>query len=193
MKVQNSLAELRSARGLSAADLASRIDVSRQTVYAIESGDYAPNTSVALKLAQALCVTVEEIFHLEAETALPQREEAELLEGGRAGLTGRPVCLGRVDGHLIATFPEPTAWSLPRADGMITGPTRKGRQPSKVYVELCGPAQDYDKRLLMSGCDPAISVLARHLGHQGVDLIAAHGNSTRSLELLQKGNVHVAC
>lgn len=192
MKIHNNLAQLRSARGLSAVELAAKIDVSRQTVYAIESGDYAPNTSVALKLAQALGVSVEEIFHLEVQAALPQREEAELVEESRAALPGRPVCLGRIDGRLIATFPEPSTWSLPLADGTITGTAGKVSRQSKITVELFAPAQEYEKRLLMAGCDPGISVLARHLGLQGVNLVAAHGNSTKALELLHKGSVHVA-
>ena len=79
MKVHNRLAELRTARGLSAVEVAAMIDVSRQTVYAIESGDYAPNTAVALKLAQALGVTVEELFQLEARTNLRIEERAEPL------------------------------------------------------------------------------------------------------------------
>jgi len=58
MKVHNRLAELRTARGLSAVALATTIGVGRQTVYAIESGDYAPNTAVALKLAQASIAVV---------------------------------------------------------------------------------------------------------------------------------------
>jgi putative transcriptional regulator len=84
MKVQNRLAELRAARGLSAAELATAIDVSRQTVYAMESGVYTPNTTVALKLARTLRVTVEEVFQLDAQAASPLMDQAELLDEGHA-------------------------------------------------------------------------------------------------------------
>lgn len=66
LKVHNWLADLRNRLGLSAAGLASTIDVSRQTIYAMESGDYATNTSVALRLAQTLGMAVEKLFQLEA-------------------------------------------------------------------------------------------------------------------------------
>lgn len=192
MKVRNRLAELRAARALSAAELAAKIDVSRQTVYAIESGDYAPNTAVALKLARALDVAVEEIFQLDAKPELPQKEQAELLEDGHAIARGMPVRLCRVDGRLIATAPEEGACSLPLADGRIAGSSDRQASRTKTDVELFTSAPDLEKRLLMAGCDPGISVLSRHLQQQGFDLVVAHRNSTKSLELLRQGSIHVA-
>ena len=47
---------------LTQADLAAQIDVSRQTVISIEGGDYAPSVYLALKLAEVLETTVEELF-----------------------------------------------------------------------------------------------------------------------------------
>ena len=58
-EVKTNLAELRAKRGLGAAQLAAKVGVSRQTVYAIEAGTYVPNTAVSLKLARALETTVE--------------------------------------------------------------------------------------------------------------------------------------
>ena len=49
-----------------------------------------------------------------------------------------------------------------------------------------------DNRLLIAGCDPGISVLARHIQSTGVELILAQSNSTQSLALLKSGSVHVA-
>jgi DNA-binding XRE family transcriptional regulator len=45
------------------------VNVSRQTIYAIESGTYVPNTEVALHLARELEVTVDELFSLRAVSA----------------------------------------------------------------------------------------------------------------------------
>ena len=53
-KVENRLAEIRKGRGIGASDLARRVNVSRQTIYAIEIGTYVPNTQVALHLAREL-------------------------------------------------------------------------------------------------------------------------------------------
>ena len=192
MKVQNRLGELRAARGLSAAELASKIDVSRQAIYAIESGDYAPNTAVALKLAQALGVAVEELFQLEGRKDSRIAEQAELLDEGPAAMLGKPVCLCRVDGRLIATFPEAATWSLPLADAMIAGAITNSTGKANTPVEVFVQAQDFDKRLLMAGCDPGISILGRHLGQQGVNLVVAHRNSTKALDLLHRGSIHVA-
>jgi molybdate-binding protein len=45
---------------------------------------------------------------------------------------------------------------------------------------------------MLAGCDPGISVLARHAQRSGVELVLAHGNSSQALELLKQGLVHVA-
>src|SRR3984957_9807261 len=73
--------ETRQARGLGATELARRAGVSRQTIYAIESGDFIPNTSVALQLARVLEVSVEDLFSVPAETSepSPNNVNAELL------------------------------------------------------------------------------------------------------------------
>lgn len=192
MKAQNRLAALRAARGLSAAELAAAVEVSRQTVYAIESGDYTPNTTVALKLARSLGVTVEEVFQLETQAASPIVDQAEFLDDGHAAAPGMPVSLCRVDDRLVATFAEPGTWSLPQADAVIAPAAVRTARTSKTAVELFAPARDFDKRLLMAGCDPGISILARHLGQQGVNMIVAHRNSTKALALLRDGRIHVA-
>ena len=44
------------------ADLAKAIEVSRQTVVSIEGGDYSPSVHLALRLAQVLETTVEDLF-----------------------------------------------------------------------------------------------------------------------------------
>ena len=52
----------RRAAGLTQQDLAVAVQVSRQTVIAMETGDYAPSVYLALKVAQRLGVTVEELW-----------------------------------------------------------------------------------------------------------------------------------
>lgn len=56
------LKELRAARGMTQADLAARLDVSRQTVIAIESGRYDPSLPLAFAIARAFGMKIEEIF-----------------------------------------------------------------------------------------------------------------------------------
>ena len=67
--IANHLTAHRQKRGFSAADLAQRAGISRQTIYAIESGSYVPNTAVALRLARTLEVNVEDLFALPSDLA----------------------------------------------------------------------------------------------------------------------------
>ena len=60
--ITNRVAEIRKSRGISASDLARRVNVSRQTIYAIEAGTYVPNTEVSLQLARELEVSVDDLL-----------------------------------------------------------------------------------------------------------------------------------
>ncbi len=45
-------------------DLAQRVGVTRQTIYALESGKYAPSLPLALRIARVFDTTVEGVFQL---------------------------------------------------------------------------------------------------------------------------------
>jgi putative transcriptional regulator len=60
--MKNSVRELRSEKGWSQADLAERLNVSRQTVNAIETGRYDPSLPLAFALARLFKCKVEDIF-----------------------------------------------------------------------------------------------------------------------------------
>ena len=59
----NCLRDLRRQRGLSQADLAEAIEVSRQTINAVEADKYDPSLPMAYKLAAFFGVPVEELFY----------------------------------------------------------------------------------------------------------------------------------
>lgn len=63
----NDIARVRLSRGWTQQQLATIVRVSRQTIIAIEKGNYEPSTSLSLKLALALGVSVDELFTLSAE------------------------------------------------------------------------------------------------------------------------------
>lgn len=65
--LRNRLRELRAERELTQAALAEMVEVSRKTINTIENGVFVPSTLLALKLAQALGLAVEEIFSLDKE------------------------------------------------------------------------------------------------------------------------------
>jgi len=60
----NRLLEQRKARGLTQAQLAAAVLVSRKTINTIENGVFVPSTTLALKLAAELQCNVEELFQL---------------------------------------------------------------------------------------------------------------------------------
>jgi len=60
--VKNHLRELRANKGWSQADLAEQLDVSRQTVNAIETEKYDPSLPLAFKIADLFDLKIEEIF-----------------------------------------------------------------------------------------------------------------------------------
>lgn len=189
--IDNNLAELRRKRGFSAAQLAKLTGASRQTIYAIEAGTYVPNTVLALKLARALEAGVEEIFALPGAAAEPQlrTENVEVLPGGEDLEAGQPVQLCRVGKSLLASAPSLLPWYFPASDAIVAHPPR-GR--GKAEVQVFHETQELRGRILVAGCDPAISVLARHVQAAGIELVLAHRNSSQALALLKRGCVHVA-
>ena len=61
----NKIKQLRKAKGYRQEDLAEALDVSRQTIIAIENNKYNPTLELAMRLARYLNTTVEELFELE--------------------------------------------------------------------------------------------------------------------------------
>jgi putative transcriptional regulator len=53
------------ADGMTQADLAERVGVTRQTIHSIETGKYNPSIELALRLARALGLAVEDLFQLD--------------------------------------------------------------------------------------------------------------------------------
>ena len=60
--MKNRLKVLRAERNWSQADLAERLEVSRQSVNAIETGKFDPSLPLAFKLARLFGMRIEEIF-----------------------------------------------------------------------------------------------------------------------------------
>ena len=67
--MKNTIRDLRAARGWSQAHLAELLDVSRQTVIAIETGRYDPSLPLAFALAKLFEQPIETIFFPDQEPA----------------------------------------------------------------------------------------------------------------------------
>ncbi len=65
--IKNEVYELRSKRGVTQEALADKMQVSRQTIIAIEKGNYTPSVLLALKLSGFFSIPVEKMFKISYE------------------------------------------------------------------------------------------------------------------------------
>ena len=191
-EVQNRLAQLRRKRGISAAELASLVGVSRQTIYAIEAETYMPNTVLGLKLARVLDVSIEEIFSLRPDVSRPSViQTVEFLPEHELTHSGQPLRLCNVNGRTIAVPAEPGFWELPSANAVLAQEV-PDRGPVSAKARLLDDDWQQDSRILAAGCDPAAALVARCLQRKGVELIVSFQNSSRAMKLLKQGLAHIA-
>lgn len=66
-RVKNRLEEIRKKRGIKQEDLATILEVSRQTIGSLENGRYNPSIILAFKIAKYFNMSIEEIFIYEEE------------------------------------------------------------------------------------------------------------------------------
>lgn len=64
--MNNRIQELRARKNWSQMELAARLDVSRQTINALERGRYDPSLPLDFKIARVFDLTIEEIFIVDA-------------------------------------------------------------------------------------------------------------------------------
>ena len=66
-KIKNEVSKYRADMGVTQEDLASRVNVSRQTIIALEKSNYTPSILLALKIAGFFKIPVEKIFKISYE------------------------------------------------------------------------------------------------------------------------------
>ena len=67
MPVINRIKEIRTSRGITQIQMAIDLQITRQTITAIENNKYNPSLELALKLIQYFQVSIDEIFELKEE------------------------------------------------------------------------------------------------------------------------------
>jgi putative molybdopterin biosynthesis protein len=169
---------------MAAATLAKEAGVSRQTIYAIESGTYVPNTLVALRLARLLSSSVEELFPLE-ECPTETEETVQLVGVQSPVQSGQPVRVCTVGGSTLAFAQSPQGPWLPDSNARV-----RSVKGARAKVNVFG--DNKPSSLVLAGCDPAASVLVREMDRKGIGVMAWHTNSADALKLLQEGKVHLA-
>jgi len=189
-RVENRLGQIRKSRGVGASDLARRVRVSRQTIYAIEAGTYVPNTEVALNLARELEVSVDELFSLQegAQTS-PESLSSEVLSA-TAPAKGQPVRICQIGSRWVSVPVSASPYYMPEADGIIKRTAKANGRADLVVFAKDEAAQ---KRLVLAGCDPATGLLSRMVEKvSGVEIVSAAASSKLALTWLSEGKVHIA-
>ncbi len=64
MSISNHIKKLRTEKNVTQEELAAAVSVSRQTIIAIEKGNYTPSLLLAMQLAKFFKVSVEELFKI---------------------------------------------------------------------------------------------------------------------------------
>lgn len=188
--IQNQLSAVRRSRGLGAAELAKLVGVTRQTIYAIESGTYMPNTEVTLRLARALEASVEDLFSLCLEaSSTPEALPVDVLSAVPVA-KGQAVRVCQVGTRRVCIPVNATPYYLPEADGVVA---KLGRTAGKGDVVVFAPEEGSGKKLVLAGCDPAIGLVARMVERSGgVEVVSAAASSKLALAWLKEGKVSIA-
>lgn len=177
----NRLRQIRQERGLSQLQLARAADLSRQSVVAIEAGRTSPGVDVALRLAQALACSLDDLFGssrpapiVEALPAVP-------------GALGRTL-LAQVGGRWVA-HPLLAEQAHFAADGVITRST-----PRAATVEPLCPLGEAHDTLVIMGCALGVGVLCDRLNRApGAGRFRwLNRSSTGALTALASERIHVA-
>jgi molybdate-binding protein/DNA-binding XRE family transcriptional regulator len=182
--------ELRQRAGLQQQELAARVGISRQSLSAVEAGTVVPSTAVALAIARMLGCRVEDLFVLAGQDAPLTATLAPSAVPTPA--PGSRVRLGQVRDAWIAhglDGDDPAAATTP-ADGILGRAPRRGR----AAVRPLRAVDALRANLLVAGCDPALGLLAGHLGEgsAGLRLHWIPAASGAALEAFAHGLVHVA-
>ncbi len=187
MASTGTLRAARLAAGWTATALAEALGVSRQTVHAIETGRYVPNTLVALKLARLLGRTVEELFGERDSPPPPGGRQRATLLGNHSTppAPGDRVQTWQVDDRWFATAVLPYPAYLPVVDRVAA---KHGA--SQVSVDIEG--RRAGAPVIIAGCDPALSLLARALEARQVSSVLLPAASRTALRWLQEGRVDIA-
>ncbi len=173
---------------MSQQDLANLAGVTRQTIGGVELGQYAPSVAISLRLAKALGCQVEDLFWFEED--LPE-VEAILTKSIESGQKLR-VSLARVGGKLIAyplTGNDAFRVEMIPADGEI-----KSQTTNKVSVRLLDDIDKLHNTVVIAGCTPVLSLLARatERWHPQLRVHYHFAHSMAALRSLCRGEVHIA-
>jgi putative molybdopterin biosynthesis protein len=179
----------RQARGFSQQQLAGMAGVSRQAVSAVESGLSDPSLRVALALARALGLTVEELFGPGGPASPVEARPVAPLGGDHARVELAPMGEGFVALPLSGDSVSRAGFQPAGALACVTG-----AEPDDAGTATVRPIVPPRPTLVVAGCDPAMPLLETPLGllEPPVALSWWSCPSEAALRLAAAGLVHVA-
>ncbi|MEH1804390.1 substrate-binding domain-containing protein [Nostoc sp.] len=214
----NNLKSIRTRLGMSQQELANIAGVTRQSIGGVELGQYAPSVAMSLRLAKALGCQVEDLFWFEED--LPEVEA--ILAGSAPKQQQSRVSLARVgdqwiayplvgndafriemipaDGETVAMDGFPGISKLPLASEVASNePHSEGKAQSqigtnKVQVRLLDDIDKLHNTVVIAGCTPVLSLLARatERWHPKLRIHYRFAHSGAALRSLCRGEVHIA-
>lgn len=180
------LQSLREDRGLSQAELARQCGLTRQSVHIIESGSSIPNVLTAMKLADALDCTVEELFPRSGDESV-----IDVVLPRRSRLVTPRIEVARVRERWMG-FPSDEAKNFSAgfraADALMRSEKPRGQAtPLK-------PKRELERNIVVVGCDPGLGIVRDHLGSiaKSGRMLWFSASSQESLKRLEEGQSHVA-
>ena len=194
--VCNRLRDRRKKQGISQAELAVLVGLTRQAVYAIEANQYLPSTHIALRFARALKCRVEDLFILADHEEIV---DAEFISGTTPLDQPTRVKLSYVGSRILARpmveLGDVLNFVMP-ADGVIQEQAKKSSRGKGPYVrvQLLNSSEVIKKGILIAGCDPALFLAGEHV--RKINTLAGITNwtmgSANALRALQRDEVHMA-
>ncbi len=191
LTLSNRIAEYRKHSGISRAEAAKYVGITRQSLGLIEAKKVIPSTLVALRLSQMFGVPMEELFFEEADFEETDLEVASVWPDDEIQ-SGDRVVLANIDGRKVARV----------ATGIYTYPTQartavaeSNPDKGKIRVKQLSPHTVTDS-FVIAGCDLGLGLLSGHLQYSAA---ASKGNvlwigvdNSQALRQLSNGMVHVA-
>ncbi|MEX2471142.1 MAG: substrate-binding domain-containing protein [Gemmatimonadota bacterium] len=182
--LRSTVRTLRTRAGWSQSELGDRVGLTRQSLAAIESGKAVPSTDVALRLAAAFGVPVEELFRLRDAPGPVERAERSGLGGALPGRVRLATVSGRTWAYGL-DLADPGG--MDAADGMGEV-AADGRVLVRPLAERPGRPD-----LVVAGCDPAFGLVRERLRREhGLEVLWLRTGSRAALDALSRGAVHVA-
>ena len=187
--LRNNLKQIRTRLGMNQQDLANLAGVTRQTISGVESSQYAPSTTISLRLAKALGCHVEDLFWLEEDLPEIEAVPAQNLPVGQ----DLRVILARVGGQWVA---HPLIGKDAFRTEMIPADGASNRLPlmDTVLVKLLDDPKKFYHTIVLAGCSPALSLWARaaERWHPELRVHLTFANSVTALQRLCRGEIHIA-